>query len=108
MVDVKNNDIRMTRGDTCVLDLAIVNEEGTPYTITDDDVILFTVKRTTSNKDVILQKTVAGGKITINPKETASLDYGTYCYDVELRRSDGFVATIITPHILVLTEEVTF
>lgn len=108
MVDVKNNDIRMTRGDTAVLDLSISNDDGSTYQITSDDTILFTMKKITADKTVVIQKAVSNGKITINPKETASLDYGNYVYDVELRRTDGFVATIITPHVLTLTEEVTF
>lgn len=33
MVDVRNNDIRMTRGDTAILNLAINNADGTPYQI---------------------------------------------------------------------------
>lgn len=108
MVDVRNNDIRMTRGDTAILNLAINNADGTPYQITGDDTILFTVKKNTAARDVIIQKAVSDSKVSITPKETESLEYGTYCYDVELRRTDGFVSTIITPHILVLCEEVTF
>lgn len=45
---------------------------------------------------------------TAVPRETDNLAYGTYYYDIELRRPDGFVATVIPPHILKLTEEVTF
>ena len=102
MVDVKDNDIRMTRGDTAILNLSIQNADGTPYEITSDDTILLTVKKNTT------AKAVADNRITITPKETESLEYGPYCYDVELRRTDGFVATIISPHTLTLCEEVTF
>lgn len=108
MVDVKDNDIRMTRGDTAILNLSIQNADGTPYEITSDDTILLTVKKNTTAKAIIIQKAVADNRITITPKETESLKYGPYCYDVELRRTDGFVATIISPHTLTLCEEVTF
>ena len=108
MVDVKDNDIRMTRGDTAILNLSIQNADGTPYEITSDDTILLTVKKNKTAKAIIIQKAVADNRITITPKETESLEYGPYCYDVELRRTDGFVATIISPHTLTLCEEVTF
>ena len=48
------------------------------------------------------------GKIKINPEETSSLEYGTYFYDVQLRKGDGTVATVITPSPFILSEEVTF
>lgn len=56
----------------------------------------------------MLQKRALDGKITIKATETASLPYGTYYYDVQLTRDDGFVCTVITPKTLKLCEEVTF
>lgn len=108
MVTISGNNIYMTRGDTATLDLTITNEDGSIYTPGDTDVILFTVKKSTADCDVVLQKRALDGKITIKATETASLPYGTYYYDVELSRADGFVCTVITPKTLKLCEEVTF
>jgi hypothetical protein len=108
MLRVKNNEIYLTRGDTASFTLDIVDDTGAKYEITDDDQVLFTVKRSTSDTAVILQKAVVDKTITIKPAETAGLPYGTYYYDVQLSRPDGFVATVITPTPFIICEEVTF
>lgn len=108
MLKVVQNIINLTRGDTAVFKLKIKNQDGTDYTISEDDQILFTVKESTRSADIVIQKTAINNLITIQAAETANLKYGTYYYDVELRRPNGFIATVIPPHILKLTEEVTF
>lgn len=108
MLRTVNNDIYMTRGDTAELKLSITDSTGAPYMVKPEDSILFTIKKSTDDKDVIIQKAVKEGKITIKPEETRTLPYGTYVYDVELRRADDFISTVITPHIFKLCEEVTF
>ncbi|HAD77138.1 MAG TPA: hypothetical protein DCG08_03920 [Dialister sp.] len=108
MLKVVNNAISLTRGDTATFRLEIKNQDGTPYDIQAEDQVLFTIKKSTKDTDVIIQKAAINNRITIAAKETESLAYGTYYYDVELRRPDGLVATVIPPHVLRLTEEVTF
>lgn len=108
MLKVVNNAINLTRGDTATFSLKIKNQDGTDYDISEEDQILFTVKKSPNDEEIVIQKAAVNNYITIVPRETDDLAYGTYYYDVELRRPDGFVATVIPPHILKLTEEVTF
>lgn len=108
MLKVVNNSISLTRGDTATFRLQIKNQDGTDYEIADDDQVLFTIKKATNTEEIIVQKSAINNRIVIMPEETSNLSYGTYYYDVELRRPDGFVATVIPPHALKLTEEVTF
>lgn len=111
MLRVRNNEIYLTRGDSASFTLDIVDDtsvKSAKYEITDEDQILFTVKRSTSDTAVILQKAVVDKTITIKPAETADLPCGTYYYDVQLSRPDGFVATVITPTPFTICEEVTF
>lgn len=108
MLNCQNNTITMTRGDTAVLKLDIIDEQGMPYVPTDGDVVLFTLKRSVLDKSVVFQKSMVDGKITIHPQDTASLDYGQYVYDVELTQGSGFVATVIPPSRFVVAEEVTW
>ena len=102
MLKVVNNGISLTRGDTATFRLQIKNQDGTGYEITPDDQVLFTVKRSPNDEEIVIQKAAANNCITIVPRETDNLAYGTYYYDVELRRP------VIPPHMLKLTEEVTF
>ena len=78
MLKVVNNAIYLTRGDTAILQLSIKQDDGSDYAIADTDNVLFTIKKSTKEKTVILQKSVMDGKIKINPEETSSLEYGTY------------------------------
>lgn len=108
MLTCQNNTIVLTRGDTAILKLNIVDEKGTPYKLTDGDVVIFTLKRSVRERDVIFQKSMVDEKITIQPQDTANLEYGQYFYDVELTKEDGFVATVIPPHRFIVAEEVTW
>lgn len=108
MLNCQNNTITLTRGDTAVLKLDIIDEQGIPYDVTDSDVVIFTLKRSVLDKAVVFQKSMVDGKITIQPQDTANLEYGQYFYNVELTKEDGFVATVIPPHRFVIAEEVTW
>lgn len=108
MLTCQNNTIVLTRGDTAILKLNIVDEKGTPYKLTDGDVVIFTLKRSVRERDVIFQKSMVDGKIIIHPQDTSHLEYGQYVYDVELTKEDGFVATVIPPHRFIVAEEVTW
>ena len=108
MLNCQNNTIFLTRGDSAVLGLDIINEQGIPYVPTDGDVVLFTLKRNVMEKDVIFQKSMVDGKIIIHPQDTSHLEYGQYVYDVELTKENGFVATVIPPSRFVVAEEVTW
>lgn len=108
MLTCVNNNISITRGDSAIFALKIEKADGEPYKIGEGDTVIFTVKKSTFDKDIITQKTVVNGVITINPDDTKSLEYGTYYYDVELTRADGFVSTVISPHKFIVEQEVTY
>ncbi|WP_278502845.1 hypothetical protein [Mitsuokella multacida] len=95
--------ILLTRGDT-----AYINVVTDDYTPQDGDQIKLTVKRSTADKDTLIQKTVSDGVVKIEPKDTETLDYGTYVYDCQLTTAAGDVYTFIPPTDFVLQEEVTY
>lgn len=99
------------RGDSAEFDiyLPILDEEGQiidEYTLQEGDVLLFTVKKNTKTKDIIMQK--SGQHIEIVPSDTHNLSYGNYAYDVQLTYNNGFVDTVIPPTKFIVCEEVTF
>lgn len=110
MFEVSNNEIFLTRGDTGLFVLDIKNQDGELYTRDEGDVVVFTVKASPRDMLALIEKTVgADGKVTINPADTARLNYGTYFYDIQLTRAeDDSVCTIIPPTPFNLTEEVTW
>lgn len=108
MLTCQNNTIVLTRGDSAVLKLTVVDGEGQLYKIADNDTVIFTIKKYTTDKDVVLKKTLTDGQIIINPQDTENLEYGQYVYDVELTQGSGFVATVIPPTRFVVAEEVSW
>ena len=102
------NDIEITRGDTLRLTISIKDEENNDYQIQSGDKVVFTVKKNTNTKGILIQKELVSEKILISPEDTDALPYGNYVYDVQLTQANGDVTTIIKPSKFVVTEEVTF
>lgn len=100
------NVIYLTRGDSADFKINVYTIGGNEYEIKDTDTITFTLKRSTSDKENLFQKT--GNIIRINPNDTKDLSYGEYVYDVQLNFDNGDVDTIIEPTRFYVTEEVTF
>lgn len=108
MFKVDNNNISLIRGDSGVFTITITDTNGTPVELTDGDVLTFTLRRAARNPAIIMQKNIAGGELSIKPSDTEGLAFGAYVYDIELRRADGYVDTVIPPHEFLLMEEVTY
>lgn len=104
-----NNNISMTRGDS---ETITVSCKDRPFVT--GDVIAFTVRKSAKNQIKNIEKKVTtfdeNGKaiIEIKPEDTASMDFSSYKYDIQLTAADGTVATIIKPANFTLTEEVSY
>ena len=109
MLEVKNNGIKLTRGDTARLTVPIENDcTGEPYTVQPDDTLTLSVKRSVSDKTYVMQKFVKGSNdFHIEPKDTQKIACGRYVYDVELNTADGDTYTVVDPTPFELTSEVT-
>lgn len=108
MFRVNDNKISLIRGDSGQFSITVTDMNGKEVALNDDDVLTFTVRRTVRNPNIVLQKIITGGELTINPSDTEGLTFGAYIYDVELKRADGYVDTVIPPHEFLLMEEVTY
>lgn len=96
MFRVNDNNISLIRGDSGQFSITVTDMNGKEVALNDDDVLTFTVRRTVRNPNIVLQKIITGGELTINPS------------DIELKRADGYVDTIIPPHEFCILEEVTY
>ena len=107
MFQIRGDTIFVTRGDSAVFNLDLLDADGNPFALQSGDVLTFTVKKTTSDKDALIQKNVTDA-IVLKPSDTSGLAYGRYAYDLQLTRANGYVETIITPSTFIVGEEVTF
>ena len=108
MIRVKGSDIQITRGDTGYLSVGIGHIDDEPYTRQDGDKLVFTVKRRYDINEILLQKDIDGLLLSLNPKDTKSLTYGCYWYDIELTTNTGQIFTVVGPARFVVREEVKF
>ena len=102
-----DNSIKITRGDTGRIAVAITNADGTAHDAAGDTVRL-TVKTSVNSPDALIQKTAVNGTLLISPADTAGLEYGSYVYDVEVTTAGGDVCTIITPTRFTIEPQVTW
>ena len=101
--------IRLTRGDTARLTVAINNDvSGSEYVMKPDDVLTLTIKKSIKDEVPRLQKTIKGQTtFHIEPNDTADMQFSKYMYDVQLTTSGGDVYTIIEPTLFEIMPEVT-
>lgn len=102
--------VRLTRGDTADFSISVQNEVSKDsYEIQVGDTLRFTVKESSEDADIVIQKVLNGlDSFTIEPNDTKNLECGDYVYDVELTTESGDVYTIIPPSRFTIMEEVTW
>lgn len=109
-------DFEFSRGDTKIFKFRLQDKNGKDINLSGGDKLYLTAKRSSSSKKVSFQKVLGSGielkddgyyYVTIDSKDTANLNYGTYGYDIELKAASGIVKTLIIGTIT-LTEEYTF
>ena len=99
-IDGKQN-IYISRGDSAQCEVTITSPEFPydEYTMQNGDVLIFTVRpqptQLGETEAPLIQKTLTNPVITIDPEDTASLEYGQYFYDVKLILISGAVHTIV-------------
>lgn len=110
------NPIQFIRGDTYVVNIAVQDSLGEPYTPNPDDIITLTVRSMSHTGSIVIQKTTGspdvistdkGWIITIQPSDTSGLPYRDYVYDIQLKMGD-VVQTIIPMNKFILNKEVTY
>ena len=94
---IEGTTIALTRGDTLQLTLTIVDLEGNEYIPIDGDVILFTLKKWYTSKNILVSKVIDNESLifTIEPSDTSDLEFGDYVYDIQLTMGNGVVDTVI-------------
>ena len=103
-------DLEIRGGDSKIYVLSFTLEgEVLPIT---DYTVFFTVKRyswlidleAAVSKDITEMFDPTGGvaKITLDPEDTESLDPGIYLYDVQIKKSDGTILTILNGELEIL------
>lgn len=116
MISIINNMVRMTRGDTLIAEISIVDAEGNAYTPEEGEAIRFALKHPTLNRDrtefvdedPLIIKVIPNDTLILklDPEDTKDLGFGEYVYDVEITHLNGDADTFIAESPFILAPEV--
>lgn len=93
MLTINDNQIYLTRGDTATIHVQIFNTDGSEYTPSAADQIIFTMSKLWDTHKK-LSKTITDNMLVLAPSDTIDLPCGDYVYDIRLKRS-GLCDTFI-------------
>ena len=97
MLNVIDNDIYLTRGDSAYLNIELKDESGNPYTPALGDKLYFRLKKNIFGETLLLVKEIPTDTLTLEilPSDTAKLDFSSYCYEIELITLQGQCFTVV-------------
>ena len=114
MYRVDGTTITMTRGDTLLLQVGIL-QDNEPYAPVEGDKVRFAVKTQLNSKgtefkdaEPLINKEIPIDTLILelNPNDTKHLPFGQYTYDIEITFANGVVDTFICDSTLILAPEV--
>ncbi len=101
-------DLKMTRGDTFKRQIKLEKQDHSEIDLSGITEIYFSVKANVHDKECLFQKALNNGiaitnniiEITIDSKDTAGLDFDTYCYDLQITLN-GSIYTILKGNFII-------
>lgn len=93
MFRIENNMIWITKGDTAVITVELVDPNGEPYEMVTGDKLVFTAKKRL-NDDPLFTVTTTTNSITLSHNNTKLLEPPNAYFDIELQTASGNVNTI--------------
>lgn len=105
MYEVKDNNIKLTRGDAFVT-LVEIFQNDEPYTPSEHDTIRFAMKLRYTDEEPLILKTISNDTLILKlePEDTKDLDLLTYVYDVKITLESGDPDTFISGNLTLLPE----
>ena len=103
----KDNTIRITRGDSLKINVTLTDDNGYPYEPVEGDIILFTVKKSATAQDILIQKEIDIESLVLDLVEadTENLAFGEYKYEIEVSTVGNDHYTVIKNAPFIITEE---
>lgn len=106
MLQIKENNIRLTRGDSAFIQLNLYYPDGNPVELEGNFKARFTVRKHpmyNNSTPPLIQKDF-DNLIEIDPLDTQFMNYGDYLYDVQVIDDKGRVSTVCKGRFILDTE----
>lgn len=102
------NKITLTQGDSAALKIKVRDARNKVLPLSDSDTAVLTIKHDINDAAAVLQLQMdSDGQFVFHPDDTAGMECGKYCYDVQVTISNGNVYTVIPPAQFFLEKGVT-
>lgn len=97
MLEINDNAIYLTRGDSAFITVNLLNSLGDNYTPAIGDKLYFRLKNNVFGDSLILSKLIDISTLTLElvPSDTTNLDFATYRYEIELVTGSGQCYTVV-------------
>lgn len=108
MLRIVGRKITLTRGDSAELSIKVSKRDGSLYELNPNDKLTFTIKKTITDENPLLQKEFTGNNVVVlTPEDTKPLSFGKHIYDIQLSLADGSIYTVVPSSEFIIAEEVT-
>lgn len=109
MLIIDGYDISMTRGDTVSVTFNFFNHDDTEYILSDNDNVVFSVKRNVIDNTHVINKTYNNSgesqvMVTLDHNDTIDLEYGSYLYDICIINNDTYITPVPLSKLTLLKE----
>lgn len=94
MFSIKDNVIKITRGDSASLKVDMIQSDGTNYVMSEGDTLTMTVRKVIGSS-ILMQIVSETDTIYISPSDSKKLIVGSCVYDIELKTASQDIFTII-------------
>ena len=94
MFEARNGQIKITRGDSAALKVALRMVNGEAYEMQSGDALTLTVRRRPGDTKLV-EITSDTDTLTFAPTDTKDLEAGAYCFDIQLTTADGDIFTVV-------------
>lgn len=109
---MKNQYISIVRGTTNSFGIAVTDEDGTPYTLETDQVLVFGIKKKPTDLERVLVKTIThtvNGEyyLELTPADTRDIEPGKYFYDVGMQQGESVFYNVIEASVFEIKPNIT-
>lgn len=105
-------EMSLIRGTTNSFGVTVTDEEGNEYTLEEDQVLVFGLKRNEFDENRVLVKKItrrSNGEhyLEISPADTANLEPGTYYYDIGMQQGENVFYNVVESSKFIIKPNVT-
>lgn len=94
MFSLRNNNLKITKGDYAAITVDLINPDGSPHTMESGESLTFTARKFI-NGEIAMTTTSTTNVLELKHNKTSLLEPGKYFFDIEHKTASGEPSTIV-------------